>query len=153
MRWGDTMGRFNADPANYKNDGYLRKYVPAAEAIAQATGTPASSWQALEDTHQRSTREGGKSSCAFLAARFPSLVSAFSAVAALQKTMPTVNLELHVAPDGRRDRGDGIAAYDDSSWINREIGSYIQNEGFGAVVLVDAQNVNRHLAAASRPKL
>lgn len=147
MRWTDTLSGFDVAPAKYKASGYLKKYVRAAEAIAQATATSPSSWQILEDNHQVSTREGGMSSCVFLSAQFTSLASAFNAVAAIQKNMPDVNMELHVAPDGRRDRGDGIAAYDDNSLPNRAIGSYTPNTGFGAVLLVDVQNVNRDLAA------
>ena len=146
MRMSDTLRGFRGKPEDYKDNSYLSRYVPAIEEISAVTHVPFSRWTVWEDSQERSTLAGGKSSCAFLVANFGTLKQAFSAAAALQEEMPSVNLEIFVAPDGRQDQGDGIGSYDYSSRDAQKSG-YIQNEGFGVSVLVDAQNVARHLKA------
>ena len=126
MRMSDTLGQFTVKPEDYKNHGYLKKYLPAIEKVSAVTGISAPHWQVFEDYQQKSTLAGGKSSCAFLAARFNTLAQAFGVMTSLQRDLPSVNLELYVAPDGRLDQGDGIGSYDDSGGrLNRALSQYI----------------------------
>jgi len=146
MRMGDTLYRFRVKPEDYKDNSYLRKYLPAIEKVCAVTEVPASNWEVYEDGNQISTREAGKSSCAFLAANFSTLEQAVAVMTCMQRDLPDVNLELFVAPDGRQDQGDGVGSYDRGA-RDRNNGAFIQNEGFGVSILIDLQNVDRHLKA------
>ena len=59
MRMSDPLGPFTVKPEDYKNDGYLKKYVPAIEKISAVMGIPAAHWQVFEDSNQISTRKAG----------------------------------------------------------------------------------------------
>jgi hypothetical protein len=148
----ESLSEFRTEPSEYKNDSYLSKHVPAIDKVAAVTGVSAGNWRIREDYQQSSCVEAGKSCCTFLAARFSSLEEALDAMKLLRRDLPTVNLELIVAPDGRRDEGAGPACYDRISEGRREVGSYLANEGFSAALLVDLQNVNRHLAQGRGPR-
>jgi hypothetical protein len=134
MRMSCTLGACSAEP---------REYSAAVRAVSRLTGI--SSWTVFVDSQQTSTRAAGNSCCAFLATKFPTLQQAVDAMITLQRELPTVNLELFVAPGGRNDQGDGIGAYDRLGVINRALSAYIDNDKFTVALLVDAQNVNRCL--------
>ena len=119
--------------------------MPAIEEVSRVTGVAPTAWRIYYDRHQISTREKGKSSCAFLAANFDGLDQAVVAMKALRRDLPGVNFEIFVAPDGRYDQGDGIGSYDGGSSLNKLESNYIADKGFSVALLVDAQNVDRHL--------
>src|SRR5688572_22214129 len=134
MRFTDTFGPWEA--------GHFGEYELAAIVVAKITQTNKGDWRVISDSHQISTREAGKSGCAFLAYNFKALPSAVVALGRIASQLPKVNVELHLSPDGYYDQGDGPSSYQHQPhW---QVSSrYIPERGFSCSLLVDAQNIMR----------
>ena len=122
--------------------GILPEYKPAYNVLVGVTG--AKDWKLLTDTHQISTREAGKSSCAFFIKDFQTFEKAVDIAKVIHTAMPSVNIEMQLAPNGYVDKGDGPGSFKHrAKWETDS--QYISQEGSTCVLLIDVQNIMRVL--------
>lgn len=117
------------------------EYDSAIDKLASMTKTDFSHWRVLTDTRQITTREAGKSGCAYLIYNFDSLQKLTNAVQKVHEQCPQVNCEVQIAPDGLYDRGDGPASYWRAAWQTAM--DYIPEKGPSYLLMIDAQNMMR----------
>src|SRR4051812_5710442 len=106
MRLTDTLVKLK----NWESSARFSRYVDSRWVLSDVVGNP-HDWDLLFDNHQYSTHDAGKSSCVFWFKVFADLEEALDTLILIHKTLPKVNIELQVMPDGYFDFGDGGGSY------------------------------------------
>lgn len=111
--------------------------------LCKITATSPTDWKLVIDSHQKSTREAGKSSCAFFVKTFATINEGSVMLHRVWNLRPNVNMELIVAPGGMFDHGDGPGVYQKSP--HERACNFLPDHSYTVALLVDVQNLGRNL--------
>lgn len=103
----------------------------------------------LRDRQDLTAMHANRSGCVFAAIRFDTPVDAATFWVQAQALFPNVGMEMHSSPNGLVDKGDGVTPRA-GTVFGEYSGRYVPDTGPSYTVLIDMQNLRRHLAGDER---